>query len=286
VLLKASTALLVLALASMPSARAGPPAASGLEDVLRRAAAAVAALEGDLAVAVAREDYRQTLSPASSRGLPQVRELVSEAAWVPTGDAMVWAFFRDVLAADGKPVRDRAARLEKLFSGGVSPDSRDQASRILEESARYNIGPRRNINNPTLALSFLHPRNQARFRFEAGGAESVGGARALRVRFTETVRPTLIETRTGVSVPARGLLWLALEGGVLVQSDVDLEVPVLGPARIRVLYGAQPRLNAWLPTEMREAYGRWGGPSHLEAVAKYSDYRKAQVEVQELRPVP
>ncbi len=104
---------------------------------------------------------------------------MSETAWLPTGDVLVWAFFRDVLAVDGRAVGDRTARLEKLFSGGPTSEARGQAARILEESSRYNIGPPRTINSPTVVLSFLHPRNQPRFHYEANGTETVEDLRTL-----------------------------------------------------------------------------------------------------------
>jgi len=110
--------------------------------------------------------------------------------------------------------------------------------------------------------------------------------RALRVRFTETVRPTLNRDAQGASLCRRAaLLWLGLEGGVLVQSDVDLEVPVLGPSGSACTTGCNRARGLAADRDARgvRALGR---ASHLEAVAKYSDYRKAQVEVQELLPVP
>jgi hypothetical protein len=44
-------------------------------------------------------------------------------------------------------------------------------------------------------------------------------------------------------------------------------------------------LSAWLPLEMRESYGRPQRPGYLQTCATYHDYRKAEVEVQEIRPV-
>ncbi len=259
-------------------------AESEAEKVLRQAGATVTALEAQLAVVVAREEYLQTLSGGDGMDTPSRRELASDVVWVPTGDPLVWAFFRDVLEVDGRPIPDRTARLQQLFSGGPTPEAREQGARILEESARYNIGLRRTLNNPTVALSFLHPRNQQRFRFEAARHETVEGVPALKVGLSER-RPGLIRTQTGLAIPARGAVWVGLEGGILVRSELNLDVPNLGPGQIRVLYRPQARLRAWLPAEMRETYGERGRPGHLEAVATYSDYRRAEVEVQEIVPV-
>jgi len=277
------------------AARPSPAAAAEPKTLLRRAAESVSALEGRLAVAVAREDYWQTLEPgADGKAAREERDLLSEVVWVPTDDAFVWAFYRDVVAMDGRALGDRAARLQQLFSGGPTAEARERAQTILDESARYNIGLRRTLNNPTVALSFLHPRNQPRFRFAANATGRPAGAGAsqpdeeagtLEVRFAEKSHSSLIRTPSGTGIPAHGVLWIRRADAVLVRSELDLDVPGLGPSRITVVYRPQPRLQAWLPVEMRESYGPRGEAGHLETVARYSDYRKAEVEVQDIVPV-
>ena len=82
--------------------------------------------------------------------------------------------FRDVFEVDGKPVRDREDRLQKLFLA-PSPDAYAQLVRIKEESARYNIGSvDRNINLPLFALQFLRAEHRTRSRFKISGAAGVG----------------------------------------------------------------------------------------------------------------
>src|SRR4029077_12371204 len=80
-------------------------------------------------------------------------------------NAGLWIQFRDVFDVDGAPVRDRDERLMKLLlEPAGSPDGQMQG--ILDESARYNIGNvQRDVNTPLLAMLFLDPRHQARFRF-------------------------------------------------------------------------------------------------------------------------
>ena len=52
---------------------------------------------------------------------------------LPTGD---FASFRDVFDVDGRPVRDRDQRLQKLFLSAPAATAIDQAQRIADESAR------------------------------------------------------------------------------------------------------------------------------------------------------
>jgi hypothetical protein len=277
-------ALLSLALVHARPAAASPPAPR-LEDVLAEGGRYVSRLEEDLAVLVADETYAQSLFLGGGGSARDRRSLASDVAWVPTGDPMVWAFFRDVREVDGRSVRDREARLEQLFPSGPTPAGRERAQQILEESSRYNLGTRRTVNSPTVALTFLHPRNQARFAFRMLGPEKKEGVATWKLRFEERSRPTLIRTFRGDDVPSRGLMWIDTARGALVASGLELRPPGLDPVSIETLYALDERIGFWLPTRMRENCGsRWVTPGRLEAVARYSAWRRAQVEVQIILP--
>jgi hypothetical protein len=279
-------ALALLAL-YLPAAPAAAPAPPRLDDLLALAGRYVSRLEEELAVLVADERHGQALFLGREGSARHRRSLVSDVAWVPTGDAFVWAFFRDVREVDGEPVRDREARLERLFPSGMTLAGRERAEEILEESARYNLGKRRTVNCPTVALSFLHPRNQRRFAFRLDGQDERQGAATWRVRFKERARPTLARASRGEDVPARGLLWMEKGRAALVESRLELRPPDFGPIVIETVYAHEDHLGWWLPTEMREAYdprSRSSREPRLEAVARYSGWRRAQVEVQSIFP--
>jgi hypothetical protein len=281
------TPLLTLALVHPLPAAEAPPSPR-LDDVLALAGRYVTQLEEKLAVLAADETYAQSLFIGRDSSARDRRSLVSDVAWVPTGDAMVWAFFRDVREVDGGSVRDREARLEQLFPSGLTPAGRDRAQQILEESSRYNLGKRRTVNSPTVALSFLHPRNQSRFSFRLAGQDEKEGVLTWKVRFAEQERPTLARTPRGEDVPARGLLWIEAAHGALVASRLEMTPPGPRPVTIEAVYTRDDRLGVWLPREMREAYGnrsRSAGDERVEALARYSAWRRAQVDVQALLPV-
>jgi hypothetical protein len=204
-------ALLALVLLH-PVAPAADPPPPRLEDVLTAAGRHVSSLEQELTVLVADEGYAQSLFIGREDSARVRCSITSDVAWVPTGDPLVWAFFRDVRDVDGAPVRDREARLERLFPSGPTPAGRERAQQILEESSRYNLGRRRTVNSPTIALSFLHPRNQSRFDFRIVGPDEKEGAATWKTRFAERERPTLTRTPRGDDVPARGLLWIDAAG--------------------------------------------------------------------------
>ena len=277
----------LLALAFLPPvAAAAPPPRPLVEDLLSLAGRYVVRLEEELAILVADETHTQSVFVGQQGSVWQSRALVSDVAWVPTGDPFVWAFFRDVREVDGDPVRDREQRLAQLFPSGVTLAGTERALQILEESARYNLGPHRTVNCPTVALSFLHPRNQPRFAFRLDGHDERQGTATWRVRFGERARPTLARASRGQDVPARGLLWMEAGSAALVESRLELRPPGLGPIVIETVYAHDDRHGGWLPTEMREAYGiRSRREPRLEAVARYSGWRRAQVEVQVILPV-
>ena len=276
-------AALALLLAAR-SAAAGPPPPP-LDELLERAGRYVAALEEQLAVVVGDESYRQALYVGGESSARHRRTLDSDVAWVPTGDAMIWAFYRDVRSVDGQAVRDRSARLEALFPPGWTAEARGRAQAILEESSRYNVGTRRTVNCPTVALTCLHPRNQARFAYRLAGSEEKAGVQCWKVRFGEHAKPTLVRTSRGEDVPMRGLLWIEAGRGAVVASRAEMSPPRVGAVRIETDYGIQERLGFWLPSEMREAYGtRAGGAGadRLEARAIYAGWRRAAAQVDDI----
>jgi hypothetical protein len=89
-----------------------------------------------------------------------------------------WIPFRDVISVDGKPVGDREARLEQCSSSPAA-EARQNASRITDEGARYNLGAMvRNVNVPVLGLEYLRAENAAHCRFGNPHRETVDGEAA------------------------------------------------------------------------------------------------------------
>ena len=117
---------------------------------------------------VSEEAQEQRLLRANGT-VKQVRKLNSDFLLVKTG-AGVWpVVFRDVIAVDGEPVRNREDRLRKLFLG--NPKTAVELARaIVKESARHNIGIPRTGDSPLLPLVFLTPRIAPGVRFSVSGS--------------------------------------------------------------------------------------------------------------------
>ncbi|HEY8234283.1 MAG TPA: hypothetical protein VIJ10_16585 [Vicinamibacteria bacterium] len=280
--------LFVAMLASLPTAaRAATPPCPSKDELLDRAGRYVAGIEQELAVLVGDEAYSQYSYWGASAMHRAKRVLASDVAWVPTGDAMVWAFYRDVRSVDGLAVRDRSARLEALFPEGQTPAANARALRILDESSRYNLGQRRTVNSPTLALTLLHPRNRKRSSFETSGGGRKEGVPACKLLYEERKRPTLISNPDGEDVPARGAFWIEPGSGAVVASSLELKTPGHDPVLIETSFRHEAALACWLPAEMKETYGGRAprpGSERLEAVARYSAWRRAHVEVEVIIP--
>jgi VWFA-related protein len=265
-----------------------------LARLLEKAGRYVVGYEQRFSRIVAEEEYVQSVSPHSrmishfpnpsgAAPLEPGRRRVTRAdlVFVRLGDELLWGTFRDVFEVDGKKVRDRDARLERLF---LQPDSSgmERARQIMRESAAYNIGPVvRTINLPTLPLVFLHPRNQGRFAFERKGERQIEGVRGVEVRFEETARPTLVRRARGADLPAEGSFWIDPVRGTVLRTETRFQfAPGRGTAFVATDYRPEPRLAMWVPSEMREEYRDSG------ATARYSNFRRFGVNVRENARLP
>ena len=206
---------------AIASADEAPP----LETLLERAGAYVARYADTFRDVVAEEHYRQWWNDPN-RSKSEVRTLRSDMVFAVVPGPLPWTMFRDVFEVDGRAVRDRQDRLERLFVDSPQTAA-EQAQAILRESARHNVGPppgeggERTVNVPTLGLLFLQPENQKRLSIEkrAGGPSTV--SRRVEIRFEEEASPTLIHDRDLNDVPARGRFWIDPSRGVVVRTEVE-----------------------------------------------------------------
>lgn len=255
-------------------------AASSLDDIVRRMAAYVDAYGDRASIVVATERYEQSAVNTRLHNSDR-RTLLSEFAIVRTADRR-WVGFRDVLEVDGRRVEDREDRLAALLtSGGL-----EEARRITEESARFNLGSMvRDFNVPSAVLFFFTPDNLDRFRFKATSAATDG---LRQVAFQETHTPTLIRTPQGESIRSAGSLWVRPEDGAIVRTLLDFHVNNRGLAElvdlsvsVDVKYARVEALAMWLPAVMTERYeGRQGTDTDsITTRADYSNYRTFQTSV-------
>jgi len=288
--------LIVAAALALAAAMPGPPpsrvalqrlgAQSTSPDLLARVSAYVGDFYRRFGSIVAEERYEQTIrrSPGSigtgttlqrGGGGPVSTTLVSDFLLVQVpGEG--WLPFRDVFERDGQPVRDREERLAKIFLSG-SRASLDQARAIMNESARYNIGNvQRNINVPTLALTFLTDDQRTHFTFKLGKPDDDGAV----IDFRETARPTYVRTTNDRDLPVNGRLWVDEQTGTIRRTElhaVDTDVE----AHITVTYLQDQGLGVWVPARMEERYKRGRDPLEVRGIATYSRFRRFEVKTSE-----
>ncbi|HEY6554130.1 MAG TPA: hypothetical protein VI669_12300, partial [Vicinamibacteria bacterium] len=266
-----------------------------LADLLDKAGAYVAAYERTFSNLLAEERYTQHLLESAHAGVRQTRVMRSELLFVRLPGDIPWTTFRDVFESDGRAIRDRESRLEKLFANRQGK-AVEQAEAILRESARFNLGRTwRNFNLPVAALPFLLPKNQGRFAFERKGTRTIEKVHAVQVRYTEARFPSLIrDLSSGGSLPARGDFWIDPQTGRVLRSEMTLALNEAAEVSLLVDFRPEPKLDIWVPSEMREFWGlshkaeealttghSLGTAEHLECVARYSNYRRFVVKTQE-----
>jgi hypothetical protein len=171
-------------------------------------------------VFVAQETYTQQVTVEGAADIVRPIKLVAEFAIVKLQGGG-WTGFRDVVEYNGQPVHDRKDRLMSLLTSDAATIS--EATRIANESARFNAGPiSRNINTPTAALFFFMPQNLERFTFTKKGNKTIDGVKTIEIAYKETKMPTLITTRSGKNVPLDGSLWVT-EDGMVIRTRMHME---------------------------------------------------------------
>lgn len=250
------------------------PAPAALDAVLAKAGAYLTEFAAAYAQVVAEERYLQTmrLKRMVSLGAPtsvERREIKADVVAV-SDSTQTWLNFRDVFAVDGIRVRDRDERLTKLFLSQTG-DPLAKARVIADEGARFNLGTvSRNVNFPTMALTFLAAVNQPRSTFRLAGRGRVSGVETVILAFEETQRPTIVKSGT-VDLPVAGRFWIEPETGRVMKTMLRFESRDFR-GEVNVTYALVPKLALWLPVQMDDTCE---GPRETVAGrATYGNFRQ------------
>jgi hypothetical protein len=205
------------------------------------------------------------------------RELVSDFLLVKLSDTDERLPFRDVFEVDKQRVRDREDRLSKLFLHPTG-STLEQALRIMNESARYNIGNiQRTINLPVLALEVLRPLDQPHFRFRKGKLDPSIGANVYIVDYKEEVSPTLIHGPQGREMPCHGRFWIEAPTGRVMKSELIVDDRTVR-ASVTTRYQVDQAYGLAVPVDMKEDYTLPNG-ARVTGLATYGNFRRFDVEV-------
>jgi hypothetical protein len=236
---------------------------------------------------VAEETYLQDSSvpmqSAAVLGRPgsaaRNRRLKSDFLLVSVSTAQDWVPFRDVFEVDAQPVRDREQRLARLFLK-PSLDSLEQANRIQDESARYNLGNmKRTVNNPVLGVVVVQADMQHRFKYSLGRIDQKVGPNVWIIEYQEHARPSIVRGRSDLDLFAHGRIWVDAETGRILKTEVLLDQPTLR-ARITSSFRYDERFEIAVPFEMQEEY-KFDNGTRVAAIATYERFRRFDVSTDE-----
>ena len=273
-----------------------PPTQADLDGVLNRAGWYLDYFVDEFENVVAEETYIQdssvmlsTYVPGGRNAMPasaaadmaraRHRDLRSDFLLVKSPDTSALVPFRDVIAVDGVALRDREARLAKLFLG-ASKDAMEQAEAIRAEGARYNLGNMRStLGNPVLALGVLQISYQSRFRFTLGKEDRSVGPGVWIVDFKEEAAPAMIRGEASGDLFSHGRLWIEAATGRVLKTELQVQQPLVR-ADITTTFRMDERFGIAVPLEMREHYTFSSG-NRVNNVAAYGRFRRFDVSAQE-----
>jgi len=208
------------------------------------------------------------------------RDLRSDFLLVKSPDTEALVPFRDVIEVDGVAVHDREARLARLFLNATDSGAMEQAEKIREEGARYNLGNMRStLGNPVLALGVLQRSYQHRFQFSLMKEDKSYGAAVSVVEYKEVVTPAMIRGEAGRDLMAHGRLWIENVTGRVVKTELRVEQPAIRAA-ITTTFHPEERSSIAVPLEMREQY-TLGNGNRVTTVATYGHFRRFDVSATE-----
>jgi formylglycine-generating enzyme required for sulfatase activity len=265
-----------------------------LDDLLSRAGWYLESFIDEFENVVAEEIYTQDSSASlavfrpTGRGVSPIpttadtarhRDLRSDFLLAKSPESQALIPFRDVLEVDGLPVRDREARLAKLFLG-KSTDLMERATQIADEGARYNLGNMRStLGNPVLALGVLQKAYQSRFHFTLGKEDRSIGPGVWIVEFKEVTAPAMIRGEAGRDLFAHGRLWIDQMNGRVLRTELLVEQPALR-ATVRTSFRVDESSGIAVPQQMRELYS-FGNGNKVSTLATYGRFRRFDVTASE-----
>lgn len=268
------TAAITAALVAQVLARQTPPEPP-MNVLLARAAVYLMGYEKLLASVVSEEHYAQVsrgvrVSQFAIIGAGGRRELKSDViSAADTGHA--WMSFRDVFSVDGQQVRDRDQRLQKLFLNPTAVPL-NQARAIADEGARFNLGSvKRNLNFPTMPLTFLAEDNQPRSHFTRAGTSRIEKVETVALKFEEFVRPTIVQSVDGAPVPAVGKFWIDPLTGRVLKAEAEFTSTGF-KCSMTVQFALVEKVNGWLAKTMDDYCST--GQETVEGRAAYSNFRR------------
>lgn len=231
--------------------------------------------ERDASALVAEEHYIQRLELRSGPSRTHwTRELRSDYVLVKPADTSPWLGYRDIFEVDGTPVREREARVVALLAG-TAPDSLARAAAFARDGSRFNLGPERTINTPTMALQLMARLNADRLRVRV--PRNWEHQDTASIAFEERDRPTIVRTPDGHNVESSGTVAVRVADGAILSAQLHFRFTAerrRRDARMQITYGPVGGVSVLVPVRLSEQLPTSEGEA--SGVATYSKYRRFQ----------
>jgi hypothetical protein len=225
-----------------------------------------------------QENVRRNSTGFGGIGLPEMRTIRSEVAFIALPGDAGWLGFRRVMKVGSRLVEDNLGTLNAVLANGAVDDY-SKARNMLADSARFNLGTPRTINLPNLPLELLHPRHATRFSIRLAGEERVRGRKTIKLVLVENVSPTIIQTYDNGDMRSIVSAFVEPETGRLWRADVIARDP--RETRwtfdhvISVEFKNERSLGLLVPATMHEVFFA-GQNRNAKGDADYSNYRRFQ----------
>jgi hypothetical protein len=207
--------------------------------------------EGELSAVVADEILVQEVQ---GRFLQRrTRRVSAEIAFLRLPGNLEWLGFRHARIVDGKLVAANGPSLTQLLATNTT-DTIAQASLLVNESSKHNLGNPRTINMPNLPLELLNRRYRHRYAAKLDGRERVR-RHAVDVIALEEIGPPPIVYSGGYDLKSQVRAWVEVGNGVLWRAEVRLKrFNDPETSRLRVEFAFDKGLGVMVPIEMREDF--------------------------------
>ena len=240
--------------------------------LLQRTAAYVQRFVDDITNVVAEEEFTQ----AQRLSAPKRRTLLSDFLLVRyPGEEKLYLTFRDVLAVDGRPVRDQQERITKLFLEPFT-DAVRRAGEIQRDGLRYSV-PNGRLADPLSVVAFLQEDYHRNFQFSVGRLAPQWGADVRELRLAQIVE-------SGRQIPIQATAWISEASGRVIRTEMRVG---RGPSTkvTTTTFGVDPTLHIDVPMEMRDSYP-FGAQDDFQGIAIYRNFRRFQVRAEQEVQIP
>jgi hypothetical protein len=242
-----------------------------LDAVLEKLDAYLEKYESELSAVVADEELIQETDGRLTRRM--TRRLHSEIAFVRLPAGLEWMGFRNVQRLDGKPLIGVRPLAQLLAT--TSADGLKQASILVNESAKYNLGNPRTTNMPNLPLELLSRKYRHRYDMRHKGRSKLHGHATDEMELVE-IGETPIVYNEGRQMKTRVRAWIDSISGALWRAEVEMRVPGdnRNPTWLRVDFAPDTGLQIMVPVAMRERFN-WIADTGT-STATYTNFRRFQ----------